>query len=151
MPNAKRASMREGPLAALFRKTSDGTAPAPAAPAPEPYVNVEPEVYVRHEPDVYARSERASESFAVPHPVGTPVLRVVGVGGAGVNAVNRMIEAEIEGVEFIAINTDLQSLQQSSAPETLHIGDAITRGLGSGSHPQLGRAAAQEGHARIKA
>ncbi|MHB8690601.1 MAG: cell division protein FtsZ [Solirubrobacteraceae bacterium] len=126
-------------------------APAVSAPAPEPYVNVEPEVYVRHEPDVYARSERASESFAVPHPVGTPVLRVVGVGGAGVNAVNRMIEAEIEGVEFIAINTDLQSLQQSSAPETLHIGDAITRGLGSGSNPELGRAAAKEEHDRIKA
>ncbi len=44
------------------------------------------------------------------------MLRVVGVGGAGVNAVNRMIEAEVEGVEFIAVNTDLQSLQQSSAP-----------------------------------
>ena len=51
------------------------------------------------------------------------MLRVVGVGGAGVNAVNRMVEAEIEGVEFLAINTDLQSLQQSAAHETLHIGD----------------------------
>ncbi|MDQ6607830.1 MAG: cell division protein FtsZ [Actinomycetota bacterium] len=79
------------------------------------------------------------------------MLRVVGVGGAGVNAVNRMIEAEIAGVEFIAINTDLQSLQQSAAPETLHIGDAITRGLGSGSNPELGRAAAKEEHDRIKA
>ena len=56
------------------------------------------------------------------------MLRVVGVGGAGVNAVNRMVEAEIEGVEFLAINTDLQSLQQSAAHETLHIGD--------GDHPR---------------
>ena len=79
------------------------------------------------------------------------MLRVVGVGGAGVNAVNRMVEAEIEGVEFLAINTDLQSLQQSAAHETLHIGDAITHGLGSGSNPELGRAAAREEYDRIKA
>ena len=61
------------------------------------------------------------------------MLRVVGVGGGGVNAVNRMVEAEVEGVEFLAINTDLQSLQQSAAHATLHSGDGITRGLGSGS------------------
>ena len=79
------------------------------------------------------------------------MLRVVGVGGAGVNAINRMVEAEIEGVEFLAINTDLQSLQQSAAHETLHIGDAITHGLGSGSNPELGRAAAREEYDRIKA
>ena len=79
------------------------------------------------------------------------MIRVVGVGGAGVNAVNRMVEAEIEGVEFLAINTDLQSLQQSTAHDTLHIGDAITRGLGSGADPDLGRRAAVEEHDRIKA
>ena len=84
-------------------------------------------------------------------PVGHPVLRVVGVGGAGVNAVNRMVEAEIAGVEFLAINTDLQSLQLSAADETLHIGDAVTRGLGSGSDPDLGRRAAREEYDRIKA
>ncbi|HEX4283066.1 MAG TPA: cell division protein FtsZ, partial [Solirubrobacteraceae bacterium] len=77
--------------------------------------------------------------------------RVVGVGGGGVNAVNRMVEAEVEGVEFLAINTDLQSLQQSAAHETLHIGDGITRGLGSGSDPDLGRRAAHEAHDQIKA
>jgi cell division protein FtsZ len=115
--------------------------PVPAAPPPGPQVHTDP----------YARSERAAEAFAPARPVGTPVLRVVGVGGAGVNAVNRMIEAEVEGVEFIALNTDLQSLQQSAAPETLHIGDSITRGLGSGSNPELGRAAAKEEHDRIKA
>ena len=67
---------------------------------------------------------------------GAPVLRVVGVGGGGVNAVNRMVEAGITGVEFLAINTDVQSLQSSTADRTLHIGDAITRGLGSGSDPE---------------
>ncbi len=79
------------------------------------------------------------------------MLRVVGVGGAGVNAVNRMVEAEVEGIEFLAINTDLQSLQLSAAHETLHIGDGITRGLGSGSDPELGRRAARDEHDRIKA
>ncbi len=220
MPTGKRASMREGPLAALFRKTADdspgqdpqaqtqaeaeagaaqppasapdpgATAPVPAARAtpPHPALNKpepeppsepphipSPQERLRHafssdipdnlldrpahapEPppvpaaDVYARAERATEGMSVPRPVGTPVLRVVGVGGAGVNAVNRMVEAEVEGVEFLAINTDLQSLQQSAAHETLHIGDGITRGLGSGSDPDLGRQAAKEEYDRIKA
>jgi cell division protein FtsZ len=196
--------MREGPLAALFRKTAEDTTgrppedqlalpaseeetrstSAPAAPEPEA-VTPQPEHHVptpqerlRHvfssdipenvlersatpppapaapavpEPDVYARPAHVAESFAPPVPVGSPVLKVVGVGGAGVNAVNRMIEAEIEGVEFVAINTDLQSLQTSAAHETLHIGDGITRGLGSGSNPDLGRQAAKEEHDRIKA
>src|SRR5579884_1561375 len=62
-----------------------------------------------------------------------------------------MIEAQIEGVEFIAINTDLQSLQQSAAADTLHIGDSITRGLGSGADPELGRQAARDGYDGIKA
>ncbi|MGH2888666.1 MAG: cell division protein FtsZ, partial [Solirubrobacteraceae bacterium] len=101
--------------------------------------------------DVYARSERGLDAFSTPPVAGRPVLRVVGVGGAGVNAVNRMVEAGVEGVEFLAINTDLQSLQLSAADETLHIGDAITRGLGSGSDPELGRRAAREEHDRIKA
>ncbi|MDQ6821631.1 MAG: cell division protein FtsZ [Actinomycetota bacterium] len=86
-----------------------------------------------------------------PAPIGKPVIRVVGVGGAGVNAVNRMVEAEIESVEFLAINTDLQSLQQCAAHDTLHIGDSLTRGLGSGSDPDLGRRAAREEYDRIKA
>jgi cell division protein FtsZ len=97
--------------------------------------------YGREEPRVSATE---------PAPVLQPVLRVVGVGGAGVNAVNRMIEAGVEGVDFIAINTDLQSLQQSSADTVLHIGNATTRGLGSGSNPELGREAAMEQHDQIK-
>ncbi len=101
--------------------------------------------------DVYARPERDYDAYVPPAPVGRAVLRVVGVGGAGVNAVNRMVEAGIEGVEFLAINTDLQSLQLSAADETLHIGDSVTRGLGSGSDPDLGRRAAREEYDRIKA
>ena len=98
------------------------------------------------EPDVYARPQMDSGTR-----MAGPVLTVVGVGGAGVNAVNRMVEAQIEGVEFIAINTDLQSLQQSEADQTLHIGESVTRGLGSGSNPDLGRQAAREEYDRIKA
>jgi cell division protein FtsZ len=240
MPTGKRASMREGPLAALFRKTAQdtedhpaveepspgqapppGSAPArsgasapgrpeasghvppeasapdapeaavPAQAAPGPPVEPtaptgrpEPEVEEpriplpherlrhafsadipenmldrpargeppapAHEPDVYAQAMRGGEAPAPRRTLG-PVLRVVGVGGAGVNAINRMVEAEIEGVEFLAINTDLQSLQQSAAHETLHIGDSITHGLGSGSNPELGRAAAREEYDRLKA
>ena len=75
---------------------------------------------------------------------------MVGVGGAGVNAVNRMIEAQVEGVEFIAVNTDMQSLEQSSADNRLHIGSESTRGLGSGSNPELGRTAAMEEYDHLK-
>ena len=212
MPTGKRASMREGPLAALFRKTAEDTSaqggepeskappvpetpPEPEAPPPPParpeterrslpHPSFEapapdPEPEDRHVPspqerlrhafssdipenlleppsrqdppahDVYARPERETLSNA--RGVGGPVIRVVGVGGAGVNAVNRMVEAQIEGIEFLTINTDLQSLQQSAAHETLHIGDALTRGLGSGSNPDLGRQAAREEYDRIKA
>jgi cell division protein FtsZ len=106
--------------------------------------------------DVYARSEaREARSFSAAGEdrgaVIQPVIRVVGVGGAGVNAVNRMVEAEVAGVEFLAINTDLQSLQQSTADITLHIGAELTRGLGSGSDTNLGRAAAMEDYDRAKA
>jgi cell division protein FtsZ len=101
--------------------------------------------------DVYARTEHLYDTVSAPRALGRPVIRVVGVGGAGVNAVNRMIEADIEGVEFLAINTDLQSLQTSAAPTTLHIGESITRGLGSGANPDLGRQAAREEYDQIKA
>ena len=86
-----------------------------------------------------------------PEIAGSPVLRVAGVGGAGVNALNRMMEAGVEGVEFVALNTDTQSLQTSSAHVTLDIGSDLTRGLGSGSSPELGREAALDDGDRIKA
>lgn len=78
----------------------------------------------------------ASENFAR--------IRVVGVGGGGSNAVNRMIEAGIAGVDFIAVNTDAQALALSNAPVRVRIGDKLTRGLGVGGNPELGRKAAEE-------
>jgi len=71
-------------------------------------------------------------------------IRVVGVGGGGSNAVNRMIEAGIAGVDFIAVNTDAQALMLSNAPTRVRIGDKLTRGLGVGGNPELGRKAAEE-------
>jgi cell division protein FtsZ len=92
---------------------------------------------------------RVEEPYPGPRP-GHAVLRVVGVGGAGVNALNRMVEAEVEGVEFIAVNTDMQSLQTSEADVNVHIGEQTTRGLGAGADPELGRQAAMEEYDRIK-
>ncbi len=209
MANAKRASMREGPLAALFRKTEEaegqpGTeagraaepkaparrqAPAPRsaeheprstrpslphpalsaqAPEPEPQTHVpSPQERLRHAfsseipenvmerrtPRQAPPERRAEAAYERPSAAGPgqPVIRVVGVGGGGVNAVNRMVEAEVEGIEFLAVNTDVQSLQQSTADLTLHIGGELTRGLGAGSDPEVGRAAAMEDYDRMKA
>lgn len=71
-------------------------------------------------------------------------IKVVGVGGGGTNAVNRMIEAKIQGVEFIAINTDGQALNRSNADIRLRIGDLLTKGLGAGANPEIGQQAALE-------
>jgi cell division protein FtsZ len=226
MASGKRASMREGPLAALFRKTEEDAAhadiPVDDAPAHEPKLTMpvptpieeippreaphpslaapaetrpEPEdelsvptprdrllhafsaemeipdnfmdapepatnagrarhggVETSASTDAFARPDTGRETpFGQAKTAGQPVLRVVGVGGGGSNAINRMVEAEVAGVEFFAINTDLQSLQQSLAHQTLHIGAQLTRGLGSGSNPDLGRGAAMEEYDRIKA
>jgi cell division protein FtsZ len=80
----------------------------------------------------------------------SPIIRVVGVGGAGVNAVNRMVETQIPGVEFMAVNTDLQSLQVCTADVTIHIGAEATKGLGSGADPDLGHRAAFDEQDKIK-
>ncbi len=71
-------------------------------------------------------------------------IKVVGVGGGGCNAVNRMIEVGIQGVEFIAVNTDAQALMLSQAPRRVQIGEKLTRGLGAGGDPEIGRQAAEE-------
>src|SRR5688500_143762 len=71
------------------------------------------------------------------------VIKVIGVGGGGVNAVNRMIDAGLKGVEFIAVNTDAQALLMSDADVKLDIGRDLTRGLGAGSDPEVGRTAAE--------
>ena len=203
MATGKRASMREGPLAELFRKTEQAGEDAKAAKADAPKAPAAPEVTASAPPAAERREsgpphpglapqtaaaeeaehrvptpqERLRHAFSsdIPEDIlerpgaprreldfdayspsisrssGTPVIRVVGVGGAGVNAVNRMVEAEVEGVEFVAINTDAQSLAQSTADITLHIGPQLTRGLGAGSNPEIGRAAAMEEYDKIKA
>ena len=77
------------------------------------------------------------------------LIRVVGVGGGGTNAINRMVEAGIKGVEFIAINTDNQALLMSDADKTVHIGEDLTRGLGAGANPEIGAQAAEESRNEI--
>ncbi|MDD4644176.1 MAG: cell division protein FtsZ, partial [Bacilli bacterium] len=77
-------------------------------------------------------------------------IKVVGVGGAGNNAVNRMIESGVKGVEFIVVNTDLQVLNSSKASIKLQIGQKITNGLGAGANPETGREAALESKEEIK-
>ena len=80
---------------------------------------------------------------------GTATIKVIGVGGAGNNAVNRMIEADIKGVDFIAVNTDRQALQISKAKTKIQIGEKITRGLGAGANPDIGAQAAEESKAEV--
>jgi cell division protein FtsZ len=89
------------------------------------------------------RSENLFESQAT--------IKVIGVGGAGQNAVNRMIREGVEGVSFIALNTDAQALEQSRAETRIQIGEAATRGLGAGGDPKVGEAAARESEKAIQA
>jgi cell division protein FtsZ len=206
----RRASMREGPLAELFRATeaaqrqaekegrepqpeptgaeqqaSAAPAETPAPPAPKPTPVEPPEQTVEHVPEWEEAAPPPppppSEPVRLPerppepkreepprpkleplpeppprlHRVPEPgayiaVIRVVGVGGAGLNAVNRMIDADISQVEFVAVNTDIQQLQTSDAPVKIHIGRELTEGLGSGADPDLGRRAAEEAYDQVK-
>jgi cell division protein FtsZ len=196
----RRASMREGPLAELFRATEaaqrqaegePGSEPAatdaaaapaaepdertvdhvpsweeaegapPAAPAPKAAKPVPPPApaparapapqpvshYVDPLPEQPARLHRAPSHDAGAY---LAVIKVVGVGGAGLNAVNRMIDAGINQVEFITVNTDIQALHMSDAPLKIHIGRELTKGLGSGADPEIGRRAADEGYDQLK-
>jgi cell division protein FtsZ len=108
--------------------------------APQPADESEPDLWLEQEP-IHQPASPLTRN---------PILRVIGVGGAGVNAVNRMIEAQVEGVQFVAVNTDLQSLEGSHAPTRVHIGDESTRGLGSGADPELGRRSALEQYDELK-
>ena len=136
-----------------------GTAAPPApAPAGPPARDDEPERPYA-DPEVERRQamrrlvEPAPRMRTTPRPDSAAylaVIRVVGVGGAGLNAVNRMIEAGISQVEFIAVNTDIQQLKQCEAPIKLHIGRDLTQGLGSGADPDIGRRAAEEAEDQIK-
>jgi cell division protein FtsZ len=162
--------MREGPLAELFRATEAaqrqaergeaGEAPADAQTVedvtpPERIAATEAPARssVPVEPPPAARMTEAPRIHRAPRPESAAylaVIRVVGVGGGGLNAVNRMIEAGISQVEFIAVNTDIQQLRSCDAPIKLHIGRELTQGLGSGSDPEIGRLAAEEGYDQIK-
>jgi cell division protein FtsZ len=195
----KRATMREGPLAELFRKTEAaqrsqaegaGAAPpaqedvrthaaldetvehvpdfakepaeeapvaeaAPVAP-PEEEEEVAPEAAASRAAARYFQTmlEPAPRLHRVPPPKGSAyiaAIRVVGVGGAGLNAVHRMMDAGIAQVDFIAVNTDRQALAISDAPTKISIGESVTGGLGSGSDPSVGRAAAEEATDQLRA
>src|SRR5262245_20122084 len=190
----KRASMREGPLAELFRATeaaqrqAEGQELPQAEAVPEPDPEPEQPEPQRPEPELPPAAEepvvveaprrdpepathpapleeaRPAARLVDPLPEQPPrlwqapradsaylaVIRVVGVGGAGLNAIDRMIDAGITGVEFVAINTDIQQLQMNDAPLKIHIGRELTEGLGSGADPDIGRAAAEEAHDQIK-
>jgi len=120
-------------------------APAPETRMPEPppvsrYLEPMPEA-----PPVLNRAAAAADSGAY-----LAVIKVIGVGGAGINAVNRMIDAGITQVEFVAVNTDIQALQVSDAPVKIHIGRDLTQGLGSGSDPDVGRRAAEEDYDELR-
>jgi cell division protein FtsZ len=195
----KRASMREGPLAELFRATEaaqrqaeGGREPEPAAgtseaqhqssaeaesPEPEPEQELPPAASAppavepprpspAYEPaPASAPAERPAARWIEPLPEPPPrlhagprsdssaylaVIRIVGVGGAGLNAIDRMMDAGITGVDFVAVNTDIQQLQLSDAPVKIHIGRELTDGLGSGADPEIGRRAAEEGYDQVK-
>src|SRR5829696_6837173 len=190
----KRASMREGPLADLFRATEaaqrqvergqpeQATEPQEQTvehvptweESTENVVPISPEPErTRPEPKPRAESKRTRAPEPKPKPVqryldplpepaprlhrAAPspasylaVIRVVGVGGAGLNAVDRMMDAGLNQVEFIAVNTDIQQLHLSDAHTKIHIGQNLTQGLGSGADPEVGRRAAEESADQIK-
>jgi cell division protein FtsZ len=123
--------------------------PDPLPPAPPPELrpaDLPPVSRYVEMPDSPARLHRAGADAGAY----LAVIKVVGVGGAGLNAVNRMIDAGISQVEFIAVNTDIQALRTSDAPVKIHIGRELTQGLGSGADPDVGRRAADEAYDELK-
>ena len=201
----KRASMREGPLAELFKRTEaaqraqdegpEGTDepvaadelptsetvhvddrrrqaaleetvehvhdfveepehPAEVAPPPPPEPPSEAVASRAAARYFEAMLEPAPRLHRVPTPKGAAYIasiRVVGVGGAGLNALHRMMDAGISQVDFIAVNTDVQALAISDAPVKIHIGEGVTHGLGSGADPEVGRLAAEEAADELRA
>jgi cell division protein FtsZ len=136
----------ESPPAAAAPVVEPAAAPAPA-PAPTPSEERPAARWVEPLPEQPARLYRAPRADSAAY---LAVIRIVGVGGAGLNAVDRMIDAGISGVDFIAINTDIQQLQMTDAPMKIHIGRELTEGLGSGADPEIGRRAAEEAYDQIK-
>ena len=91
-----------------------------------------------------------NETFANDNQFAEAQIKVIGVGGAGGNAVNRMITEKVQGVDFIVANTDLQALNNSQATTKIRLGPKLTKGLGAGSNPEVGEKAAQESEEQIK-
>src|SRR6185436_5239135 len=115
---------------------------------PEPVQAGEPPPASRFAlPEAAPRIHRAPRGDAASY---LAVIRVVGVGGAGLNALHRMMDAGVSQVEFIAVNTDIQQLQMSDAQSKIHVGRELTQGLGSGADPEIGRRAAEESYDQIK-
>ena len=134
--------------AAAARSAAAGSDPIPTRPSPELRPVDLPPVsrYLEPLPESPARLHRTGADTGAY----LAVIKVVGVGGAGLNAVNRMIDAGISQVEFIAVNTDIQALRTSDAPVKIHIGRELTQGLGSGADPDVGRRAADEAYDELK-
>jgi cell division protein FtsZ len=116
--------------------------PSPLPPDPPPAAR-----YVEPLPEPPARLHRAPRSDSAAY---AAVIKVVGVGGAGLNAINRMIDAGIDQVDFVAVNTDIQQLHMSDAPTKIHVGRELTQGLGSGADPDVGRRAAEEAYDQLR-
>ena len=111
--------------------------------------NLGPDIFGRKEP---TPSATPADSAVKPAPMGSPArIKVIGVGGGGGNAVERMIKSGLTGVEFWIMNTDLQVLGYSSAKNKLQLGSKLTNGLGAGGEPQIGEKAAEEAQQEITA
>jgi cell division protein FtsZ len=151
VPEPQEATVEHVPDFVQEQSESAPAAPEPPAPAPAP----EPPPrrddrqlrVIEPLPEPPPRLHRVPRADAATY---LAVIRVVGVGGAGLNALDRMMDAGIAQVEFVAVNTDIQQLQMSDAPVKIHIGRDLTEGLGSGADPDLGRRAAEEAYDQIK-
>ena len=121
----------------------------PVRPVPKPEINPRKQPVRRDKPQTAKKTGTTAErkgQIRMPHKVN---IKVIGIGGAGGNAINRMIEAGLDGIEFISINTDLQVLEMSLAERKIQIGSKSTGGLGAGGNPDLGLKAAMESKAEI--
>lgn len=105
---------------------------------------------MEHQRDQHVEDPGAVFSLPEGKPYGNPVIRIVGVGGGGSNAVNRMFSERVPGVEYFAINTDAQHLALLDVPNKLAIGQSLTRGLGAGGNPDIGRQAAEESRDKLE-
>jgi cell division protein FtsZ len=148
-PEAAAPPAAEAPARAPLREVPQPRPEPTLEPAPAPAPPYVPPAsrFLQPMPEGAARLEVAPRSDTASY---LAVIRVVGVGGAGLNAVNRMMDAGIAQVDFVAVNTDAQQLGLTDAPTKIHIGEQLTHGLGSGADPDTGRRAAEEAYDQIR-